>query len=207
MISGSPSAVPKTDSLRLHLRGFAAALLCLVALAAQAADFKLPELMKLLQQQKSGSASFVETKHLAVLDKPLESSGELSFSAPDRLEKRTLKPRPELLLLDGDKLSITQGDKRPYVVNLQQHPEVATLIESIRGTLAGDQQALEKNYTLELSGAAEKWQLLLTPGQSAAAKIIRRIRIAGAGPFVQTIDFEQADGDRSTMVISRPFSP
>lgn len=206
--------MPKTDSLPLlslpTLRRCAAALLCLMALAvptAQAADFKLPELMKLLQQQKSGTASFVETRHLALIDKPLESSGELSFNAPDRLEKRTLKPKPELLVLEGDKLSITQGDKRPYTVSLQQHPEVATLVDSIRGTLAGDQQALEKNYALELSGTADKWLLLLTPGPNALAKIIRRIRIAGAGPFVQTIDFEQTDGDRSAMVIARPSTP
>ena len=41
---------------------------------------------------KSGKATFVEKKYLAMLDQPLESSGELSFTA-DRLEKRTVKAR------------------------------------------------------------------------------------------------------------------
>jgi hypothetical protein len=40
----------------------------------------------------------------------LESSGELSFDAPDRLEKRTIKPRPDALLLDGDKLTVTMHE-------------------------------------------------------------------------------------------------
>ncbi len=30
---------------------------------------------------------------------PIESSGELRYDAPDRLEKRTLKPRAETLVL------------------------------------------------------------------------------------------------------------
>ncbi|WP_342617333.1 LolA-related protein [Rhodoferax sp. GW822-FHT02A01] len=199
--------MPKTDSWTWRSRRFAAALLCLGALGAQAADFKLPDLMKLLQQQKSGTASFVETRRLALIDKPLESSGELSFNAPDRLEKRTLKPHTESLILDGDKLSITQGDKRPYTVRLQQYPEVAALVDSIRGALAGDQQALEKNYTLELSGTADKWQLVLAPSQPALTKIVRRIRMAGHQAALQTIDIEQADGDSSAMVISRPATP
>ena len=36
---------------------------------------------------------------MAMLKEPLHSSGELLYEAPDRLEKRTLKPRPEVLLL------------------------------------------------------------------------------------------------------------
>jgi len=174
---------------------------------AHAADWALPELMGQLALQKSGKASFVEKKFIGILDKPLESSGELSFEAPDRLEKRTLKPRAESLLLVGNKLTVALPDKKPMDLRLQDHPEIATVVESIRGTLSGDQTALEKNYRIELSGTPAKWQLTLTPIPAAVAKIMRQIRIAGAEATIKNITMEQADGDRYEMAISKVSVP
>ena len=61
--------------------------------------------MGLLAQRKHGHVTFVEQHFLAMLDRPLESSGELLYDAPDRLEKRTLRPKPETLLLEQGVLS------------------------------------------------------------------------------------------------------
>ena len=168
-----------------------------------AADWALSDLMQLLAQQKSGKASFAEKKYIGILDKPLESSGELSFEAPSRLEKRTLKPRPETMLLDGDNLTVTLYDKRPLNLRLQDHPEVAAVVESIRGTLSGDKAALEKNYAVDFTGAQAKWQLTLTPVQKAVVKVVRQIHIGGADATIKTITFDQTDGDRIEMTISK----
>jgi len=180
--------------------------LCLSGVAC-ATEWTLQELMGLMAQQRTGRATFVEKKTMALLDKPLESTGELSFDAPDRLEKRTLKPRQESMLLEGDKLTVSLQGKRPMNLRLQDHPAVAATVESIRGTLAGDLAALEKNYAVEFSGPAGKWQLQLTPVHEAVAKIVRTITIVGAHGTVKTIRFEQADGDRMEMIISKASNP
>ena len=69
-----------------------------VALATEAPSTQdLDKLMGLLAQRQHGHVTFVEEHFLAVLDRPVESSGELLYDAPDHLEKRTLKlrsPRP-----------------------------------------------------------------------------------------------------------------
>ena len=172
-----------------------------------AADWALPDLMKLLAQQKSGKANFVEKKYIGILDKPIESSGELSFDAPDRLEKRTLKPRQESMILDGDKLTITMHEKRPVNLRLQDHPEVSALIESIRGTLSGDKVALERNYTVVLRGAQAKWQLTLVPVLGEVTKVVRQIQISGVDADIRTIHFDQADGDRFEMTVFKVVVP
>ena len=186
---------------------FAACLGMVLCASSYAGDWALPDLMQLLSQNKSGKAVFSEKKYIAVLDKPLESSGELSFNAPDRLEKRTLKPRPETMLLEGDKLTLTMHEKRPINLRLQDHPEVAALIESIRGTLNGDQAALEKNYAIDFAGVPGKWQLTLTPVQKAVAKVVRQIHIGGAEANIKTITFDQVDGDRFEMTITKVVAP
>ena len=112
----------------------------------------IDQLMKSLATSRSGSASFVEKKSIAMLDKPVESSGELLYNAPDHLEKRTLKPKAESMVLDKNTLTVEQRGKK-HVLSLQNYPEIAAFIESIRGTLAGDRKALERIVALATAEA------------------------------------------------------
>ncbi|HEX5538297.1 MAG TPA: LolA-related protein, partial [Methylophilaceae bacterium] len=95
-----------------------------------------------------------------------------------------------------------QGDKN-YVLQLQRYPEIAVFIASIRGTLAGDRQALEQNYQLRLTGNRQDWTLLLTPKADKARKIVSQISISGTGNTLRSIRIQQADGDSSLMTINQ----
>jgi outer membrane lipoprotein-sorting protein len=194
--------------MRAHFsaRTLACLLLMTVANMTFAADLGIPDLMQMLGQRKTGTATFIEKKYIAMLDQPLESSGELAFSAPDHLEKRTLKPKPESVVLDGNKLVLERADGRRMTVSLTDRPEVAAFVESIRATLTGDRTALEHYYTTGIRGSAEQWQLTLTPVQSRMLKVIRQIRIAGQHDQVKSIEFMQADGDHSIMDITSTTS-
>lgn len=173
--------------------------------AAHAADWQLADLMQQLSQVRNAQARFVERKYIALLDKPVESSGELSFTAPDRMEMRTLRPKRQSLLLDGNRLTLEQ-DGRTRTVSLQSYPEVAAFVEGIRGTMAGDRQALERVYQVHLIGSAARWQLLLVPREATMSRIISRIRIGGSQGEVLSVAYDHADGDRSEMQIT-PLRP
>jgi outer membrane lipoprotein-sorting protein len=170
---------------------------------AQADGWALADLMNLLQRNKAGKALFIEKKYIGIVDNPIESSGELSFTAPDRLVKQTLKPKAESFVLEGDRLTIDQPNKRKLTISLREHPDISVFIESIRDTLSGDMQSLEKNYTLQLVGSAEKWQLTLIPTQDRMIKIVSRIIISGSRADVKSMNFEQSDGDHSEMFIMK----
>lgn len=164
------------------------------------AAWSVDRLMATLARQPSGNARFVEKKYMAMLERPLESSGELRFVAPDRLEKRTLAPKPETLLVQGDMLTVERAGRKT-TIPLGNHPELAGFIESLRGTLAGNRQALEQYYRLALEGSAKRWTLTLTPSDSRMAAAIAAIRIDGAGERLERVEIRQADGDRSVMTI------
>jgi hypothetical protein len=179
-------------------------LLGLMATPAFAA-WDLTQLMQGLAQNKSGRASFVEKKYIALLDKPVESSGELLYTAPDRLEKRTLKPRAESMLIESGTLTV-ERNKRRMTLRLQDYPELVAFTESIRGTLAGDVVALRRIYNLDLEGTEERWTLTLRPVETKMLEVVQRIRIGGSRAEVKTIEIEQTDKDRSVMVIA-PLAP
>lgn len=184
------------------------AVLALAALPAwaAAADWDLARLMQTLALNRSGRATFVERKFMALLDKPLESSGELRFVAPNRLEKRTLRPRAESLVLDDGTLTMERAGQTRSLA-LRDYPEVAAFVDSIRGTLAGDREALERAYALALEGDATRWTLTLTPLAQRMRAVVDKIRIRGARGTVTEVEILQADGDYSLMRIDKATAP
>jgi len=180
--------------------------LALLPAISHAADWDIDQLMHDLAQTRSGRASFVEKKSIAMLDKPVESSGELFYSAPDHLEKRTLKPKAESMTVDGGTLVIERG-RQKHRLQLQDYPELAAFIDSIRGTLAGDRKALERNYRLSLDGTAEHWTLQLLPADEKMQAVVKRIRIAGVRDALRSIEITQADGDSSLMLVEKLATP
>jgi len=171
-------------------------------LSAPAAQFTVAELMSAFADNTYGTVSFSEKKYISMLDIPVESSGELLFVPPARLEKRTLKPKAETLVLDGDALTIERQAKK-HTLQLKDYPEMAAMIVGIRATLAGDREALEQVYHLDLKGSRDRWTLMLTPLDARVAFVLARIRMDGTQAEVRTVEIVLADGDRSVMTVSK----
>jgi hypothetical protein len=196
-----------TMNIRRAMQGTLAALMLMLAPAAlYGAEWGIDDLMQSLAQIRTNRATFSEKKFIAILDRPVESSGELVYTAPDRLEKRTLKPRPESMILEQGVLLVDRG-RQKYRLQLQEYPELAAFIDSIRGTLAGDRKALERNYRLSMEGGAEQWTLQLLPLNEKMLAVVKQIRMSGVRDAVRSIEITQADGDRSLMLIERISKP
>lgn len=196
-----------THFVRLFkLASLALGLALATASPAVLAAWDIQQLMDALAQNRSSQASFVEKKTIAMLERPVESSGELFYSAPDHLEKRTLKPKPESMVIKGGDLLIERG-RQKHRLQLEAYPELAAFIDSIRGTLAGDRQALERNYRLSLEGTAERWALQLLPLGDKMLAVVQRIRITGVRDQVRSIEITQTDGDSSVMSIEKLVTP
>jgi hypothetical protein len=160
----------------------------------------LDEVLALLAAHRHGHVSFTEVHTLALLDRPLESSGELLYEAPDHLEKRTLKPKPETLVLERGVLTARRGH-RTWVISLRDFPQVVPYIESIRATLAGDRAALERFFTPTFGGTVASWSLALVPTDPTVARTVKEIRIEGERDVIHTVKITQTDGDTSVLTI------
>jgi hypothetical protein len=166
----------------------------------------LDEVLALLAMRKHGHVEFIEQKFIAALDRPIESSGELRFDAPDHLEQRTLKPRAETLVLDSGTLSVDRGHTH-RVMDLQAFPQVEPLVESIRATLAGDRGALEHLFHLEFTGGMARWTLTLVPLESKVKQLVAQVKIDGVRDQLIKVEIRQTDGDRSLMTLRPSPSP
>jgi hypothetical protein len=177
----------------------AGVLLALASLPA-AAQWSVDDLMTALAARGSADATFTEQRYVPVLDAPVQSSGTLRFVAPDRLEKHTLQPRAESLVLAGDQLTLLQG-ARTRRLALTDLPDNGLAINSLRGTMAGDLAALRRGWNVTLFGERRIWTLSLTPLSAAVAQYIETVLIEGQQDRIDRIEIRQADGVRSVMQI------
>jgi hypothetical protein len=175
------------------------------AVAAPATD-ALDQLMTLLRQRQHGHVSFTELHVSSILDRPLESSGELFYDAPDRLEKRTTKPRPERMVLEKGQLSFERRHKQ-YHVALADVPQATPYIEGIRATLAGDRSALERVFRIAFEGTPDQWTLRLTPLDAQVAAEVASVRIDGSSDVVKTVTVQLVNGDRSITTLGAELDP
>jgi len=166
----------------------------------------LDAVMSLLAMRRHGRVEFVEQQFLAILDHPVESSGELRYDAPDRLEKRTLLPHPEDLVLAGGVLTMERGG-RSRVLDLQRYPQIQPFVESIRATLAGDRSALERVFHVDFAGNVQRWSLTLVPLDGRLARNVKQVQIDGSRDQLLRVEIRQADGDRSLMTLRAPAAP
>ena len=182
----------------------AAALTHGAAGAADSSTWDLARLMQELAAVKSSKGRFVERRYVGILTSPLQSSGTLLYVAPDRLEKRTLSPRVESVLLERDELTIeTEQPKRRRTIRLDEYPAVGVFVESIRSTLAGDLAALKRVFEIGLEGEERSWRMVLRPTDANMRELVSEIRVAGRRNSIGSIEFLEPNGDRSTMTITR----
>ncbi|MEP7296144.1 MAG: outer membrane lipoprotein carrier protein LolA [Burkholderiales bacterium] len=178
-----------------------AALLALAAWPAHAQGvFTLMQLMQLLGTVKAGEATFVEKREVAMLERTLESSGKLSFEAPDTFVRETLKPRNERIAVVGNTVTMSIGT-RSRTVPLDSIAEAAVIIEAIRGTLTGNRDSLERHFTPTVSGNASRWSLVLAPRAPRLRELVVSVRVSGQQALVREVVVAMADGDRSVMAI------
>jgi outer membrane lipoprotein-sorting protein len=181
----------------------AGALICVMSLASAAdaaGDFDIGQLTQLLAQAKPGEATFTERRQVAMLDKPLESSGTLSFEPPDTFVRETLKPRRERLAVVGNTLTMSR-DNRSRTLELDSSPEAAVVVEAIRGTLTGNRASLERHFSTAVSGSAEHWSLELTPLEARLREKVSSMKLSGEQSMVREVQVLMPDGDRSVMTI------
>jgi len=98
------------------------------------------------------------------------------------MEKRTLKPKPESMTLDGDTLVMERGGKKRRL-RLQDAPELAASSTASAAPWRVTAPALERHYRLCLEGTADVWTLHLTPVDEKISRLVSR---ASALPALAT---------------------
>ena len=167
-----------------------ALLFCSMTLQASPLDALLAE----LAVQQHSELRYTEQRHDALLGVPLHSEGILRYRAPDYLQKTIERGGAGSFVIEGDQLRVQRGE-RLHELALDSHPLLMAMATALRATLAGDRAALEAQFSLQLEGGRDDWQLRLRPRQREVARVLLELRIHGSGAQIRRIETEERSGD------------
>jgi hypothetical protein len=175
-----------------------------VAGAAFAEALSVEHLQRLLQDAPHADVRFTEMRESRWLAAPIESSGTMRSNAM-MLEKRVERPRPETWRILSDRMQVTApGSDGVKEVMLDRAPGAAALADTLRRVMAGQLEALNKDFQLELSGDEREWTLQLTPRHPDVARQLKQISLQGAGRRLAVIVIQESQGDRTTTRLHYP---
>lgn len=147
------------------------------------------------------SARFDEDKTIALLERPLRSSGRLAFVPPQLLVRRVEEPAASLLRLDGDELLWADGSGSERI-DLGASPTARAFAHTFTDVLAGDLPRLRASYDISFrpEGAdptrpGSAWRLELTPRDADLARVIDGVSIRGHGVVPTRLEVREASGD------------
>ena len=165
------------------------------------------QLLHQLSEVNFAKISFVETRHSMFLTTSLVIEGNIEYRSPDYLEKNTLSPILEKIVIDGDSMlveKIFEGGKentniRKNRYSIRSHPALKATVGSIQAVLAGNYGMLNENYEMVIDGLREGWTLELVPKSTEILDQIGKIILSGKDAYILKYVIIQADGDESVM--------
>ena len=165
---------------------------------AAAQPISVAALQRLLQNAPKHEVRFQEIRESPWLSAPVEASGSMSSSAT-MLEKRVEKPRRETWRILDDRMQLV-GPAGGSVkeIKFSESPALAALANALRRMMAGDLQALDKDFQLVPGGDERLWTLQLTPRRPEIARFLKQLELQGTGVHLQVIVILENQGERTT---------
>ncbi|HXV37647.1 MAG TPA: outer membrane lipoprotein carrier protein LolA [Myxococcota bacterium] len=176
-----------------------AAALALPALAASAEPLSLEQLMAAMAARSGVIANFRESKRIALLTEPLESSGTLYFAPPDRFARVTREPDASLLVVDGERLRFQQGASTAF--DLSGNPIAQAFVDNFIALFSGDLPRLQKIYRTDFRADGERWSLALAPRRSPLRAHLEQVTLSGDARGIREIAIESRDGDLTSTAL------
>ena len=170
-------------------------------------SWTLKQLMGQLSEVRYARLSFIETKQAMFLTSDLVIEGNMEYRAPGYLEKVTVSPVNEKVVVDGDSMTVEKmtitgkhaGTLQKQYYSIQSHPALQAAVGGIRAVLAGNYETLDQNYLVEINGKREDWTLKLVPKSAEISAYVEKILLSGKEASILTYVTIQPDGDESVM--------
>lgn len=141
------------------------------------------------------SATFAEEKTIALLAKPLTSTGTIYFDRDKGIAKLTLTPRKQAAVLTATSLKIRKG-KRTEDIPLAKSKDLKALVLVFPTLLRGEREQLEGAFTIGMYGSEDAWWALeLAPKSASLRKLVRKVVVFGNKSAVVALEITEASGD------------
>ncbi|WP_233841458.1 outer membrane lipoprotein carrier protein LolA [Dyella sp. 2HG41-7] len=172
--------------------------LCCFSFTSQAQNTTSSDVLKdvlgQLSKHSAVRAAFEQQRKNPALIEPQNSSGQLLFVTGHGMLWQTQKPYQQTLALTGAKTVSIDADGRMQTVRNERG--VSQISQMLQSMLAGQIEAVTRQFNVNASGTTGNWTLSFTPKQARVAQVLRSIQLDG-GAFLQDIRVDMQDGGQT----------
>ncbi|GLQ49821.1 outer membrane lipoprotein carrier protein LolA [Dyella flava] len=175
------------------MRGWIALLLMLFAcfnVQAQS-PVLLHTVLNQLSQHTAVRAAFTQQRQNPALATPQNSSGQLLFVTGHGMLWQVQQPYQETLALTGNQT--VRIDASGHVQPVRNERGVSQISQMLQSMLAGQLDAVMRQFNVSADGTAAQWTLHFTPKQARVAQVLRSIQLDGDA-YLQGIRIDMQDG-------------
>jgi outer membrane lipoprotein carrier protein len=157
----------------------------------------IDQLHSFLQSTRTLKAEFAQVVIAKNGRKPQQSSGVVSISRPGKLRWEILKPYPQLVVGDGEKIWIYDQELQQVTVR-----KAGQAISGSPAALLAGNNDLEKNFTLKDAGEAEGMNWVeATP--KAGDSGFEKVRLGFAGANLKAMELQDSFGQTTHVSFSK----
>ena len=141
--------------------------------------------------------AFREDKRVALLARPLKSTGMIYFDRGKGVVRKTSAPKPGQVTVTKDALRIREGS-RVESIPLSKNRELRAFAMVFPMLLRGDRTELERSFEVGLYGSDRGWwALAFTPRDDALKTMVARVIVFGHATDIVSLQVSEASGDRT----------
>ena len=141
------------------------------------------------------ACTFQEDKRIALLARPLHTSGAIYYARDRGIVRETRTPRPERVVVTRTALRIRKGD-HVEDIPLDKSKDLRAFALIFPTILRGDRGELERSFDIALYGsAAAWWALAFTPRAESMRALLRRVVVFGNKDQLVALQIVEASGD------------
>jgi outer membrane lipoprotein-sorting protein len=148
------------------------------------------------------ACTFSEEKHIALLAKPLRSSGTIYYDRDKGIARTTKAPKPEHVVVTRTTLRFRKGD-RTEEIPLDKSKDLKAFALIFPTVLRGERGELERSFDIGLYGSdAAWWALAFTPKTDSLRAMVRRVVVFGHKAELVALQVVEASGDTTDTQLS-----
>lgn len=157
----------------------------------------IDQLHQFLQSTRTLKADFAQTVMARNGRKPQLSSGVVAISRPGKLRWEILKPYPQLVVGDGEKIWIYDQELQQVTVR-----KAGQAIGGSPATLLSGNNDLEKNFNLKEAGDAEGLNWVEATPKSGDSGF-EKVRLGFAGSDLKAMELQDSFGQTTVIRFSK----
>lgn len=139
---------------------------------------------------------FTQTRRIASLKRPVVASGRLVFARGKGVWWQIERPYRFAYLLASDRVTEVSASGERVSRHVREVPGMAQAGRVFDALLRADLATLRTLFVVVPQGSAARWQAELKPRNPQVAAFVTRLAMKG-GRFVEEIELEEANGDRT----------